>query len=115
VAVELLHERLAESHDLVVRFALRVKVCASLSASEWQTGECIFKNLFKSQKFEDAKVYGRVEPESAFVGADGRVHLYAVAAVYVDLSVVVGPAHPEGDHPLRLNHPLQYFQRVVFP
>ena len=45
-----------------------------------------------------------MEANSALVGADGAVHLHAVAAVDVDLATVVHPRDAEHDDALRLDH-----------
>ena len=44
-----------------------------------------------------------MEPQSPFEGADGGVELDPVAAVDVDLPLVIHPGYPEGDHPLRFH------------
>ena len=43
-----------------------------------------------------------METQAAFVRADGAVELYAVADIYVYLTIVVCPRHAEGDDALRL-------------
>ena len=47
-----------------------------------------------------------MQAQAAFVGADAVVELNAVAAVDLILTVIVNPADPELDLPVRLNHPL---------
>ena len=47
-----------------------------------------------------------MQTAAALVGADGAVELYAVAAVYLNVSVVVHPAYAEGDDALGLNDAL---------
>ena len=48
-----------------------------------------------------------MEAQAALVGADGGVELAAVAAVHLDLALVVHPGHAEADHPVRLHQTLQ--------
>lgn len=75
VARELLHEGLAETADLRVRLALRVKVRATLSTSHIQAGERILESLFETEEFEDGEIYGWVETKAALVGTKCRVVL----------------------------------------
>ena len=55
-----------------------------------------------------------MEADAALVGADGAVHLHAVAAVDLDLAPVVEPRHAEDDDPFGFGdafqnlHPLEY-------
>ena len=48
-----------------------------------------------------------METDAALVGADGAVHLHAVAAVDVDAAAVVGPGDAEHDDALGFDHPFQ--------
>ncbi len=48
-----------------------------------------------------------MEADAALVGADGAVHLHAVAAVDVDAAAVVRPGDTEHDDPFGLHHPFQ--------
>lgn len=63
--------------------------------------ESIFEDLLKPQELEDREVDGRVEPQTTFVGAKGRVVLDTEAIVGLDLEVVVFPDDAELDDPLR--------------
>ena len=74
-------EALAETHDLAVALAFRVEVAAAFAAAHRQRCQCVLEDLFKSQELDDADVDGRMKAQAAFVWADGRVELYAVAAV----------------------------------
>ena len=47
-----------------------------------------------------------MEAQAALVGADGAVELDAVAAVHLDLALVIDPRHTEGDDALRLDQTL---------
>ena len=55
-----------------------------------------------------------MEPKAALVRADGGAELDAVAAVDMDLSLVVNPRHPEGDHTLRFHKALDDALLLVF-
>ena len=48
-----------------------------------------------------------METQAALVGADGAVRLHAVAAVDLNLALVVLPRHAEHDDALRLDHALK--------
>ncbi len=54
-----------------------------------------------------------MEAQAALVGADGRVELNAVAAVDLDLAVVVHPGDTELNDTLGLDKALQ--QGILFP
>ena len=45
-----------------------------------------------------------MEPQAALGGADGGGELHPVAAVHLDLAVVVHPGHAEQQAALRLHH-----------
>ena len=47
-----------------------------------------------------------MEAKTALVRTDGGVELYAIAAIYLDLSFVVNPLNAEGESSLRLNNAL---------
>ena len=48
-----------------------------------------------------------MEAQAAFVGADGAVELHTVAAVHMDLTVVIHPGDGEGEVTLGHGHTLQ--------
>ena len=54
VFAKLGHEALAESHNLTIRFTLRVEVGAAFAAADGKTGQGVFKYLLKAQKFDNA-------------------------------------------------------------
>ena len=107
MAVELRHEALAERHDLAVALALRVEVGAALAAADRQAGQGVLEDLLEAEELDDAEVDGRVQAQAALVRADRGVELHAVAAVDMDLAVVVYPRHAELDLALRLRDALQ--------
>ena len=47
-----------------------------------------------------------MEAQAALVGADGAVELHAVAAVHLDLALIIDPGHTEADDALRLHQTL---------
>ena len=118
VTVQGLHEALAKAHDLCVGLAGGVEVGAALGAADGQAGQGVFENLLKAQEFDDAGIHVLLEPQSALVGADGSVELAAVADVGMPGAVVRHPHHTEGEHPLRLYHPVQkvcfFILRMLF-
>jgi hypothetical protein len=103
------HEGLAKAHDFVVGFSLRIKISAAFATTHRQGGQRILENLFERKEFKDTGINRGVEAQTAFVGADGAVHLDAKAAVHLDLTFVVDPGNAELNHPLRLDDPLQDF------
>ena len=118
MAVQLAHEGLAEFHDFRVGFALRVEVRAALGAAHGQRGERIFEDLLKSQEFDNAQIYGRMEADAALERADGVVELDAEAAVHLHISLVVHPGHAEDHGSFRFDNPFVnvglYEFRVLF-
>ena len=70
MAVQLCHEALAESRDLAVGLALRIKVGTAFAAADRQARQGILKDLLKAKELDDAKVYGRMETQATLVGSD---------------------------------------------
>ena len=106
MTLQLSHKGLAEAHDLSVGLALGVKVGAALAAAHGQSGEAVLEYLLKAQELDNGQVHTGMEPQTALVGADGRVELHPVAPVHLDLATVVHPRHPEHHDALRLHQPL---------
>ena len=106
VAVQLGHEALAEAHDFHVALAVGVEVRAALAAAHGQGGEAVLEGLLKAQELQDALVDRGMEAQAALVGADGAVELHAVAAVHLDLALIIDPGHTEADDALRLHQTL---------
>src|SRR5947207_14635392 len=67
----------------------------------------ILKYLFKGEKLDDARIYGRMKTQSAFVGTKRAIHLHTKTTVYLDLSFVVDPWDSELNHSLRFDETLQ--------
>ena len=107
VLVQLGHEALAERHHFPVGLALGVKVRAAFAAADGQTGEGVFEHLLEAQELDHAQVHAGMESQTALVGTDGAVELHTVAVVYLNLTFVVHPGHPEEDGPLGGGQPLQ--------
>lgn len=101
VLVEFPHERNAEFTDLVVRLALGVEVGATLATTHVEAGKSILEDLLEAKELEDGEVDSRVEAESALVGTESRVELYAVTLVDLALALVVLPDDAELDDALR--------------
>ena len=57
VAVELVHERLAEAHDLAIRSAVRVEVGAALAAADALTGQRVLEDLLEAEELDDRQVH----------------------------------------------------------
>ncbi|CAN3972242.1 UDP-4-amino-4-deoxy-L-arabinose--oxoglutarate aminotransferase, partial [Dysosmobacter welbionis] len=113
VPVQRLHVRLAEPHDLRVRLPRRVEVRAALAAADGQARQGVLEDLLKAQEFDDAGIHVGLEPQAALVGPQRAVELAPVADVRVPLAPVILPGHPEGEHPLRLHHPVQQVHLLI--
>ena len=107
VPVELVHERLAEAHDLGIRSTVRIEVAAALGAADALAGQGVLEDLLEAEELDDRQVHRRVEAQPALVGAEHRRELHAEAAVDLQPAGVVDPRHAEDDLALRLDEPLQ--------
>src|SRR5690606_35918344 len=108
VAEQLVHERLAEAHDLGLAPAVRVEVRAALAAADALTGERVLEDLLEAEEFDDRDVHRGVEAQSALVRAERGVVLHPVAAVDLHLAGVVDPRHAEDDLPLGLDQTFEH-------
>src|SRR5690606_26664935 len=102
------------AHDFNVALAFGVKVRAALTTPHRQCGQRILEYLLEGQKFQDAQVDRGMKTETTFIWANGAIHLYAIAAVNLNLSPITDPSNPELNDPLRLQHPLQQAVLHVF-
>ena len=100
------HERLAETHDLVVGFAYGVEVRTTLGAAHRQGRQGVLEGLLKSEELEHRRCNGAVETQSAFVRANGSVELHTVTEVRLYLALVVNPCYAEREDTVGLNHAL---------
>ena len=114
VAMQLCHEALAEAHDLFVTLPLGVEVGTALGAAHGETCKTVFQRLLKTQELQYGQIDRGVEAQAALVGADGRVELNAVAAVYLHMTVVVHPGHTEAKDTFRLHEGLNDTLLLVF-
>jgi len=95
VTRELLHECIAETADLVVGFAFRIKVGAALGTTHVDSGQGVLEDLLEPEELEDREIDGRVETKSSLVGAECRVELNAIATLDMGLSMIVLPDDAE--------------------
>ena len=102
VAIELVHEGLAETLHFGLALAAGAEVGTTLATAHGERSEGILEGLLKSEELEYGEVYGSVETQTALVGTDGAVELHAVAEVHLNLALVVYPRHTEGDDALGL-------------
>ena len=102
MTVKLGNEALAEAHDLGIGFAVGVKVGAALAAAHGESGQGILEDLLKAEELNDGKVDRGMEAKAALVRSDSGVELYTVAAVDLNLAVVVNPGNAEHDNALGL-------------
>lgn len=63
-------------------------------------GQGILEDLLEAEELEDRQVDGRVESQTSLVRAEGGVELDAVAAVDLELAVVILPDDAELDDAL---------------
>jgi len=116
---QLAHEGNAELADLVIGLALGVEVCSSLAATdvhcplislvpgpkrenvsrELTSSQGILEDLLEAQEFQNRQVDGGMQTETALVWAESRVELHPVAAIDLDLVLVVLPDDAELDDP----------------
>ena len=101
------HEALTEPHHLVVGTAVRMEVGASLAAAHRQRGQRVLEHLLEREEFQHAKRHGMVEAKAALVRTERAVHLHAEPRLMWTLAAVVLPGHPEHDHALGLDDPLE--------
>ena len=102
VTVQLGHEALAETHNFCIGLALRVKVGAALAAAHGQSCQGVLEDLLEAEELYNGEVDRGMEAQAALVRSDSGVELDAVAAVDLDLAVVVNPGNAEGDDALGL-------------
>ena len=107
MAGKLVHEGLAESHDLVVGLALRVEVRAALAAAHGKGGQGILEDLLEAQELQHAERDGGVEAQASLVGADGGIIFHAEAAVDLNLAGIVDPRDAELDDALGFDDALK--------
>src|SRR6185503_11484476 len=62
---------------------------------------------FKGEKLDDARIDSRMKTQPAFVRAERTIHLYAKAAVHLNLSFVVNPRDAKLNHSFRFDQTLQ--------
>jgi len=67
---------------------------------ELTSSQGILEDLLETQELQDGKIDGRVQTETALVWAKGGVELDSVAAVDLDLVLVVLPDDAELDDTL---------------
>jgi hypothetical protein len=91
VAIELSHEALAKTHDLVVGFALGVEIGAALAATDRHAGQCVFEDLLEAEELDDAEVDRGMKAQAPLIGTQGTVEFDAEAPVDLDLALVVAP------------------------
>ena len=108
MTVELSHEALAETHNLSVGFALGIKVRSALAAAHGKSGQSVLKDLLEAEELDHAKSNLLVETKAALVRTDCGVELYAIAAVYLNLALIIYPRYTEDDDALGFNDAADY-------
>ena len=106
--LQLGHEALAEPHDFCVALTVGIEVGAALTAAHRQGGQGVLEGLLEAQELHDGQVYVGCETDTALIGTDGGVELYAVAAVDLHLAGVVYPAYAEHNNALGLYHAIEH-------
>lgn len=67
MSIQLRHKALTKSHNLRVRFALRIEVRAALRAAHLERGERVLEDLLEAEELENREVHGWVETDTALV------------------------------------------------
>ena len=124
VAGEFAHEGNAEATDFVVALTLGIEVGTTLATAHHEAGEGVLEDLLETEelqtvcrcvstpdlllpvslgsgRFLHREVDRGVQTQTTLVRAKGRVELHAVAAVDLDIAVVVLPDNTELDDTLR--------------
>ena len=122
MAEQFRHEALAEAHDFAVAAALagrvgalfRVEVRTAFAAAHRQRRQRVLEYLLEAEELQHGEIDRRIEAKAAFVRADRRIELDAVAAVDADDAFVVDPRNAEDDRALRLDDPFQNGFRLIF-
>ena len=114
VAIEALHEALAETHDFCVGFACRVEVRTAFCAADREARQGIFEDLFEAQEFNDAGIYVFLEAKTAFVRPDCAVKLEAVACIRMIVAGIVLPYDAEGELSFRYDQAVQQVEFFIF-
>src|SRR5690606_811765 len=100
VPVQLCHEALTETHDLVLAATLRVEIAPALPRSDGHAGKCVLEHLLERHALDCVERDASVEPQPALVRPQRAVELDAEAAVHLHHTLVVDPRHTEDDLPL---------------
>ena len=107
MAKQFADECLAKPHDLPRALALRVEIGTTFATAHGQRGQRILERLLKSQKLQDGEIDRRVETNPALERPDHRRRLNPVAAIDLNISMIIDPGHAEHDDPLRLDQTIQ--------
>ena len=67
VFLQFCHKALAEAHHFSISLTFGIKVRSTFTTADWQASQYIFKDLLKSEEFQDTLVYSWVETKSAFI------------------------------------------------
>ena len=114
VFAEFCHKALAECHNFSVRFALRIEVGTTFTATDRETCKGVLENLLEAEKFKNALVYCRMETKTTFVWSDRTVELYTVSFVYLYFAVVIYPRNTERNDSFWLYQTFQNGKTAVF-
>ena len=107
VAIELRHKALAEVHDLVIAASMRVKIRSALASADRQSRQRILEHLLKGKELQDVERDTRMKTQTSLIRAKRTRHLHAIAAIDLNLAIVIHPRHTERDDAVCLNHALK--------
>ena len=105
-APELEHKRLAETHNLCVGLAYRIKVRTTFGATHRKGRQRILESLLEAQELKHGRRNGTVETKTALVRTNRRIELHTIAEVRLDLPCIVNPRYTERKDTIGLNHAL---------
>ena len=114
IAVKLVHESLAETHNFSVGFASRVEVRTTFTAADWQASQAVLEDLLESQELDDSRIYVWSESQTTFVRSDCTVELVSVTFVNLYFTSIVNPSYLESDSSFRLNQSFQNRSFLIF-
>ena len=106
VALQLGHKRLTETHHLGITFATRREITSALGAAHRQRGQRVLEGLLEGEELHNRQVHRLVETYTAFVRANGAIHLHTESAVDLHFALIVHPRHTEHYHALGFNDAL---------
>ena len=102
VAPQFQHKCLAETHDFRIALATGGEVRTAFTATHRKRSQCILECLLEAEEFQNRKVDGSMETDTAFVRTDSVVELYTITEIGLNFPSVVYPSDTESEDTIRL-------------